>query len=43
MLGAYLPLAAIEAALTATVASYLGRVNPALLAGQALLPQGRDA
>ena len=43
MLGAYLPLAAIEAALTATVASYLGRVNPALLGAQAVLAQGRDA
>ena len=43
MLAAYLPLAAIEAALTATIASYLGRVNPALLGAQAVLAQGRDA
>ena len=42
MLAAYLPLAALEAALTATVASYLGRVNPSLLAGRAVLAQGRD-
>jgi len=43
MLAAYLPLAAVEAAFTGTVASYLGRVKPALLAGPALLAQGRDA
>ena len=30
---AYLPLAAVEAALTAAIASYLGRAHPALLAG----------
>ena len=43
MLVPYLPLAAVEAALTATIASYLGRVRPALLAGPAVLAQQRDA
>jgi cobalt/nickel transport system permease protein len=39
---AYLPLVVVEAALTAGVASYLGRVHPALL-GAGLLAPGRDA
>jgi len=30
---AYLPLVAIEAALTAAIASYLGRAHPAMLGG----------
>lgn len=40
---AYVPLAAVEAALTATIASYLGRVHPAMLGAGGLLAQGRDA
>ena len=43
VLAAYLPLAAIEAAITASVVVYLARVKPALLAGAAVLVQGRDA
>lgn len=39
----YVPLAAVEAALTATIASYLGRVHPALLGAGGLLAHGRDA
>jgi len=40
---AYLPLAAVEAALTATIATYLGRVHPAMLGAGGLVPHGRDA
>jgi cobalt/nickel transport system permease protein len=40
---AYLPLAAVEAGLTATIASYLVRVHPAMLAAGGLLAHGRDA
>jgi len=40
---AYLPLAVVEAGLTATIASYLVRVHPALLAAGGLLAHGRDA
>jgi cobalt/nickel transport system permease protein len=39
---AYLPLVVVEAALTATVASYLARVRPEML-GAGLLAHGRDA
>ena len=40
---AYVPLAVVEAALTATIAAYLGRVNPAMLGAGAALAHGRDA